>query len=295
MQQQERVEKLIELFKELNLVSYDLIPIITGYEKEVQYSPHPTETWTQRGQPRGIISDQRLIYFCNWTLHCLCVYDLVGNKDERKLPTFTYPSDLDFYQNCLYVIDQQKIFVFDRQLQLLHSFPIPHSSRAYNHLKVNQNLIYVTIDGLHQLHTFTSEGKLKSTIGSTTASTRPGEFTDPRGLTADDTTLYICDCYNHRIQSLTKNSYSFRKQWGTKGAANGQFDFPYSIFYLEDVLYVGDFSSVQLFTCEGTFVQKLGNKKGNGPGQFGCVRGVCVVRDRLYVCDYFNKRIQVFE
>jgi len=58
---------------------------------------------------------------------------------------------------------------------------------------------------------------------------------------------------------------------------------------------VGDYCSVQLFKCEGIFLQRIGGKGyGREEGEFHDVLGICIVRDRMYVSDWGNKRIQVF-
>jgi len=146
------------------------------------------------------------------------------------------------------------------------------------------------------VYVYVREGKLQHTIGSTASSSKQGEFNRPRGLTVNNNTLYICDHENNRIQSLNKNDFSFCTQWGSKGIDNGQFRSPESICNWENILYVGDLVSVQLFTSEGTFLKRLGDKKtGNKEGQFHYASGLCCVRDRLYVSDWYNARIQVFQ
>jgi len=146
------------------------------------------------------------------------------------------------------------------------------------------------------VYVYVREGKLQHTIGATTSSSKQGEFDRPRGLTVNNNSLYICDQKNHRIQSLNKNDFSFCTQWGSKGTDNGQFLFPSSICNWENILYVGDEVGVQLFTSEGTFLSRLGGKKiGCKEGQFYYARGICCVRDRLYVSDLLNSRIQVFQ
>jgi len=108
--------------------------------------------------------------------------------------------------------------------------------------------------------------------------------------------LYICDKGNHRIQALLKSDYSFVRQWGRKGTNNGEFTQPYSIAYFEDIIYVGDNYSIQLFICDGKFVQRIGSRElGVAEGQFNLVSGLSVVKDRLYAADYNNSRIQVFK
>jgi len=59
---------------------------------------------------------------------------------------------------------------------------------------------------------------------------------------------------------------------------------------------VGDNYSVQLFTCEGHFLQRIGGTwSAKSEGLFNKVRGLCVVKNRLYVSDLRNDRIQVFK
>jgi len=292
-----REETLIETIKFLHFIPYDLIPMIIEYEKQIRYSTQPTQIWKLPTNclPQCIICDQQFLYFCDCRQHCLRICDLNGQTVEKHSPSFKIPSDIDLYLNCLYVIDQQKVSIFNLQFQLLSSFPIPYSFLGLNHLKVDQNLVYITIDGKHQVYVYTKEGKLKNTIGSTVPSSKQGEFNDPCGLTCDPNSLYICDYYNYRIQSLIKTNYVFRRQWGSEGTRNGQFVRPFSICYNEEVIYVGDNCSIQLFKCDGMFLQRIGYDIGNQAGQLDGAWGICVVRDKMYVTDYGNSRIQVFQ
>jgi len=274
---------------------------LKAHSSKVKYDLKPLQVWKlpTDSLPMGIISDGQLLYLCDNSskFSCLRVYNLEGQIVERKSPLLFFPSDIDLYQNCLYIIDKNNVSIFNLQFQLLSSFPIPSTQIfAWNHLKVDDNFIYVTIYSQHQVFIYTRDGKIKNTIGSTSESSKVGEFNKPFGLTLDKNTLYICDYLNHRIQTFSKDDYSFCKQWGSRGRDNGQFIFPYSISYWEGILYVGDDCSVQLFTFEGTFLQRIGGKKeGKDAGQFDRAWGICVVGDRLYVSDYVNERVQVFK
>jgi len=158
-------------------------------------------------------------------------------------------------------------------------------------------MIFCTIPNLNQVFIYTMDGKVKDTIGTTEASLRLGEFHDPRGLTLDRNFLYICDSYNHRIQKITKKNYFPSHSWGGRGKGSMKFNKPAEIHYYEDILYVGDVYCLQLFTCEGIFLQKLGSQHpaGVGKGEFRCVWGICVIQNLLYVSDRLNNRIQVFK
>jgi len=228
----------------------------------IEYSTKPTLKWNIF-LATGIISDQQLLYLCCPSNHWLHVCNLEGQIVPTNSPRFDSPSDIDFYQRRFYIIHKQKVSIFDLQFYLLSSFPVlpgPLFAKE-NHLKVDQTYIYVTIEFKHQVYTYTRDGKLQHAIGSISSSPKQGEFNEPRGLTVDSNTLYICDRLNGRIQALVKNNYFFRKQWGSWGTDNGQFIRPYSICFCQDILYVGDDYSVQLFTCEGTFLQRIGDKK----------------------------------
>jgi len=77
------------------------------------------------------------------------------------------------------------------------------------------------------------------------------------------------------------------------------FDFPYSIYYDcgEDIIYVGDISSVQLLTKEdGICFQRIGSRRiGKLMNEFNCVYGIWIMDNRLYVSDHGNKRILIFK
>jgi len=81
----------------------------------------------------------------------------------------------------------------------------------------------------------------------------------------------------------------------------------YSIYYcLEDeIFYIGDSCSVQLFTKDGICQQRIGEKGaksddclaekgGNRIYRVERVYGMRVINDRLFVCDLDNQRIQIF-
>jgi len=122
-------------------------------------------------------------------------------------------------------------------------------------------------------------------------SKQEGTFNLPQGMTVNNELLYVCDYGNHRIQALSKDSYSYLFQFGQEGTENGQFLNPYCIYYYDYTVFIGDFISVQLFNYEGNFIQKIANKMDK---LFGFVVGLCVVRGILYVCDRDNDRIKVF-
>jgi len=159
---------------------------------------------------------------------------------------------------------------------------------------------YLTIDGFHQIFLCNNQdGKVLKKWGTVNSGSKHGEFNYPYGITVNNTYVYVCDCYNHRIQILIKENGNFFHQWG-KGQSStkkGQFSYPGSIFYhiLEEMFYIGDWYSVQLFTKENICIQRIGDTTtGNKMNQFNYGYGLSVCDDQLYVCDRNNKRIQIF-
>jgi len=287
-----REQKLSEIIKNLYLIASDLLPIIIEYEKPVEFDSKPSQIFDlpAGARPRGLISDQQFIYLCDYVHDHIRIYDLTCQVIERNSPYFRYPSGLEIYQKSLYIIDEEKISIFDLQFQLVSSFHIPYTKFGWNHLKLDQNFIYVTISSYNQVFVYTKEGKLKQAIGTADASLKQGEFNDPRGLTVDHNNLYVCDGKNHRIQALFKdNNYSFSRTWGNEGFGNGSFSYPTSICYWDTHLFIGDFYRVQLYTYEGIYLQAIGG------GQIGVAGGICVMGERLFVSDTINSRIQIFE
>src|SRR5580704_18054306 len=91
---------------------------------------------------------------------------------------------------------------------------------------------------------------------------------EPKGLTLDSNLFYICDFLNDQMQ-VSNDDGSHRYKWGKRGSRGGEFKGPFSILLDQDVLYVGDWMSVSLFTREGAFLQRLGGETiGEKEGEF---------------------------
>jgi len=197
---------LLKIFDELKILYNDLNQLIVQYTT-VQYLSEPSEVLKLFGdaRPTGLASDQQFLYLCDYTMkqERIRVYNLKGHRIiENKCPTLNMSSDLDLYQNCLYVLNRRMISIFDLQFQLISTISLPHEWGS--NLKVDQNLIFITFLFSNQVYVYTKEGNLQCTCGATSASSKPGEFHYPRGLFFENNILYICDSQNNRIQELNK-------------------------------------------------------------------------------------------
>ena len=93
--------------------------------------------------------------------------------------------------------------------------------------------------------------------------------------------IMILNKKGERLRSISKSKYGFRSAWGVAVDK-------------DDNIYVSDLFSncVYKFNKSGELLKRFG-KKGSGPGEFSCPRGVKVADDQVFVCDDDNHRVQV--
>ena len=85
--------------------------------------------------------------------------------------------------------------------------------------------------------------------------------------------------------------------WGSKGTGDGKMNYPCDVIVHGELVYVTDWANhrVQSFgVADGGFVGSWG-AYGSAAGEFDQPWGLCVDdRDRLWVCDNYNSRLQLF-
>ena len=87
----------------------------------------------------------------------------------------------------------------------------------------------------------------------------------------------------------------FVRKIGSEGSGHRQFNGPCGVA-LDDHVYVSEHSNhrVQVLTKEGVFVRMIGGGRGSEPGQLRGPCGVAMGEEHLFVCDYGNRRVQIF-
>jgi len=210
--------------------------------------------------------------------------------------SFKSPSgiDMDEEKNLLYIADKNTVTILNITQDIISVWNLPSTSGHFRALKFDDNILYITIEHLHQIFLCNPEdGKVIRKWGTESRGAKEDEFDRPYGITLNKKYVYICDSLNHRIQILTKENGRFNKQWG-----DGLLSSPDSIYYSksEEIVYIGDSCSVRLYTTnDDKCIQRIGGTFwGSGKNQFDVVFGVFVFDDQLYVSDYGNKRIQIF-
>jgi peptidylamidoglycolate lyase len=132
----------------------------------------------------------------------------------------------------------------------------------------NENNVWVTDVGLHQIFKFTHDGTLLLKIGE---SGIPGNdslhFNMPTDIAVcKDGSFYVSDGYgNSRIVKFSKTGkYLF--EWGKKGTGKGEFDTPHGIDLDGDGnVYVADRENnrIQKFNAFGNFIDVWKNPDAN--------------------------------
>ena len=162
-------------------------------------------------------------------------------------------------------------------------------------IAISNNKVYVADMNNHRIQVLHSDLTFSSTFGKK-GSIGKGLFNQPQSIACDSTgNVYVADTHNDRIQVLTAEG-KFLRMFGRRGQGKGELNRPISIAIHDGLLYVGEGMNrrVSVFTLEGQFMTSFGSK-GLGPGQFRWPCGLAVDSNGVvYVCDYENKKIQVF-
>lgn len=165
------------------------------------------------------------------------------------------------------------------------------------------NNLYVTEYGSDRILKFSPEGKTPVAFGETGAGR--GEFDAPSGVAVDKNgCIYVADFYNHRVQRFSPDG-DFVNEIGAPGQAeSGKLHYPTDVSVGADGnIYVADAynNRIQAFSPGGEFVNKWGGSSGKGdkgsePGWFDVATGIDIDgQGRVYVADFYNHRIQVFD
>lgn len=278
-----------------------LVILILNYLSSIYYKELPHFTWTlpQEGEPSGIGSppDSKILYVCDQKNHALLAF---SENDALSISkSWSFPQAIEF---CLL---KKRMYLLCHQGFYVYAFDSGHlvkeiSNWCYwagdaKHMKVDhkRELVHFTVERKDHIYTYDlrTGNFLQKWVQKWDAFLR---LKEPKGLTLDETLFYICDWGNDQIQ--VTNQTTLQNKWGKRGIREGEFKGPFSIFLDVDILYIGDWLSVSLFTCEGVFIQKLGaTTMGSEPGQFRYADGLCTMDGILYVSDRPNHRIQAFK
>ena len=143
----------------------------------------------------------------------------------------------------------------------------------------------IYVSSRDKLHKFNSNHELEKIVG------KEGEFNDPRGMAVHQGRLYVSDKKNHRIQVFDLDLENIQSI-GCHGKGKGEFDEPFDVtFDADGNMYVAEYvnNRVQVFNPMSDFIRMIGE------GEIGSPSGLHVARGKLFVCDYKDDRIVVYD
>ena len=237
----------------------------------------------------------------------------------RDASVFGRPSVLDVFRDLAagpkkhailrpqsVAVDGDKyLYVADTELRGVHVFSFGSSRSSFIDRAGKEPLVSpvgvavcdgnvaVSDSARNQVFLFTPAGRLQKVIDT------PDGFGRPTGLafSAKDKLLYVVDTLASEVCVFDLSGKLVRR-FGSRGQANGQFNYPTYVFVdANGKAYVTDSLNfrVQVFDARGRFLFKIG-RHGDASGHLGMPKGVAVDRfGHIYVADSYFARIQVFD
>ena len=152
--------------------------------------------------------------------------------------------------------------------------------------------IYVADSKRNYVVILNHDGKILAQIGRRGGGNGLAEFKNPIEIAVYKNEVFVLDQENVRVQVLDLDG-NFRRQFHLRGGsandANGM------AFDSQGRLFIAALNWVEVFSPEGQLLFRFG-RNGDQPGEFQTPKGICTdSRDRVYVTDTGNRRVQVFQ
>jgi sugar lactone lactonase YvrE len=199
---------------------------------------------------------------------------------------------LDEAENpCLTDTGANAVCFYDRKARKWHRWEKIGSVRFLSPVSVakRNGTFFVADSALGKVIVFGEDGKLRFQMTN--------HLARPCAVAIISNRLFVADSLLHAVCVFGLDG-TFQKQFGTRGAGKGQFNFPTHLAGDQSgSLYVTDSmnSRVQIFNADGGYQGEIGTL-GDSPGQFGRPKGIAVdSAGRLYAMDAAFDNMQVFD
>ena len=233
-----------------------------------------------------------------------------GNGAGDQMNQLNKPSNIiiDRETNTFIIgeCDNQRIMRWSRQNNTTHGEVIVTDIRCWGLAMDKDGSLYICDAEKNEVRRLKRRETGRGTIvaGGNGKGPELNQFDWPTSIYVDDHySLYVCDCYNHRVMKWTKDALGGVVVAGGNGYGKhlSQFHKPQGITVdLSGRIYVADTYNHRVMCWhdgapEGTIVLG-GNEKGRQPTHFqGPTDLAFDRRGNLYVVDRCNYRIQKFE
>ena len=286
-------------------------------DREINGSPFTMTVYldpTQLGRPVRIVTDLDRPYGIAYNsrgemIVSECDGDRVSIIDNRgkKIRKFGSCGDSPDQMICpkgiaiddmdnIYVSSEHKLQKFTSNGELIKyvgqrgrkegGFNVPRG------VTLHDNQVYVCDSYNHRIQVFDLNLNFVRSIGS--HGKGRGEFNEPHDVKLDTAgNIYVADCKNSRVQVLD-NSGHFIRTLGDEGER--KLVLPSGLHIADKYVYISDREGhcIVVYETSGQFVTSFG-MGGKNVGEFSwpyCI--TCCVDGFIHVCDYWNKRVQIF-
>ena len=182
----------------------------------------------------------------------------------------------------------------DREIEMKTAEKVPIDHFEFVEFRCHSEKIHKAIDEI-DFYELSPEyfGRENPVLTACHQGNKNGELNNPKGIVLDSARneIYVCDKGNSRIQVLSTIG-KYVRQFGRNHLTH-----PHGIcISQQDELFVTDRAtqSVLKFNLTGEFFKRAGSR-GNKPGQFSGITGLCCEAGLVYICDVSVQRIQIFD
>jgi DNA-binding beta-propeller fold protein YncE len=236
------------------------------------------------------------LYLIDRSANRVQVFDSEGTELRRWSWQFNDPFDIYVTQtNIVYVCEFSggRVHAFDLQGNFLRTFE-GSMSGPHGITVDDDGNVYVCEFYSRRVSVFNSEGKFLRNWGSEGA--EDGKFSGLASMClTKDRKIATLDRDLDRVQIFDSKG-TFLSKFSLEGGGDGQSSWPYGLstdasgnFY---VVFVRN-PCVSVYSPTGKFLRKFGSE-GAGQGQFSVSFGTAVKDGKIFVPDYHNSRIAVF-
>jgi DNA-binding beta-propeller fold protein YncE len=197
--------------------------------------------------------------------------------------------------------DDDLIAVADPGLRMIHLFRLSESKYELIHaagdetfeapvgITLSQDAIYVADSAAAKVYVFDRRGEHRKTITS---------MARPTGIAFHPASrrLYVTDTVENKVVVFDESGTELA-EFGSRGLAPGQFNFPTSLAIHGDTLLVNDTLNyrIQFISLDGTPLSSFG-EIGDSSGQFALSKGLGAdAHGYVYVADALSNYIQIFD
>ena len=217
----------------------------------------------------------------------LCVFFLGCQSDKKwafdkkiMLPEETRPLGMALVDEGLWVSDpdNNQVLRIDESGSVLET--ISNLFRPM-HIEANHNKLFIPNFSNDTISVY-ANGKSESLFVE-------AEFDAPSGLSVQEGLIAFADFYNHRVL-LSKNGDV--TQIGAEGRTDGLLFYPTDLKIYGDKIVVADAynNRVQIFSLDGAFVKVIGWQE-----EIRVATGLDVFEDLIYVSDYYGNRVLIYD